>query len=343
MSSSIRCATKSRSCMPLCSSSGSGCRITYWRCELLRRFSIRTTRFRAAVRGRRTASCTCASRRRRRQPRRDRTMFLLDTLLLAPGKAVMFLLEELAKKAGEEFLDDDAVKQELQQIYALLEAGQMSETEFASREYRLVEQLQRIAPAKFPNTATRGGAGSPLLPAIDAGVMTLDPTDFQQGAAARVLPDVSAGMSLQPLIDMITSTMSGGPARTALPPAAAPLDVATLEHIRDEENLEAVMRWREQKHADATASLSVAPAVHAVPARIDRMSPVVDAESYAARAVPPSFDRVPPSGPVPPVVTTPPALADRAPIGAEAAPLFVDPAPVISSSPSIDRPPASSP
>jgi len=83
--------------------------------------------------------------------------------------------------------------------------------------------------------------------------------------------------------------------------------------------------------------------VHAVAARIERTSPVVDAESYAARAVPPSFDRVPPSGPVPPVVTTPPALADRAPIGAEAAPLFVDPAPVISSSPSIDRPPASAP
>ncbi len=75
-------------------------------------------------------------------------MFLLDTLLLAPGKAAFFLLEELAKKAQEEFLNDDVVKQELQEIYALLEAGRISETDFEAREIRLVERLEQIAMAK---------------------------------------------------------------------------------------------------------------------------------------------------------------------------------------------------
>ena len=70
-------------------------------------------------------------------------MFLLDSLLLAPGKAVLFMLEELAKKAQEEFLDDDSVKQELQEIYARLEGGSISEQEFERRELGLMQRLER--------------------------------------------------------------------------------------------------------------------------------------------------------------------------------------------------------
>ena len=76
-------------------------------------------------------------------------MFLLDSLLLAPGKAVVAMLEELAKKAQEEFLDDATVKKELQDIYALLEAGTISEREFDSREVGLLQRLEQIARAKF--------------------------------------------------------------------------------------------------------------------------------------------------------------------------------------------------
>ena len=76
-------------------------------------------------------------------------MFLLDSLLLAPGKAVVAMLEELAKKAQEEFLDDASVKKELQDIYALLESGTISEKEFDSREVGLLQRLEQIARAKF--------------------------------------------------------------------------------------------------------------------------------------------------------------------------------------------------
>ena len=76
-------------------------------------------------------------------------MFLIDDLLKAPGKAVFLLFEELARKAQEEWLDDDSVKQELQQIYALLDGGKISESEFEAREQKLLERLEQIARVKF--------------------------------------------------------------------------------------------------------------------------------------------------------------------------------------------------
>jgi len=85
-------------------------------------------------------------------------MFLLDSLLLAPGKAVIAMLEELAKKAQEEFLDDASVKQELQEIYKLLEGGTISEKEFDAREVGLLQRLEQIAMAKFG-----GNGGMPQL------------------------------------------------------------------------------------------------------------------------------------------------------------------------------------
>lgn len=75
-------------------------------------------------------------------------MFLIDDLLLAPGKAVFFLFESLAKKAQEELFDEEPLKQELQEIYALLEAGQITEEEFALREGRLLEALEQISRLK---------------------------------------------------------------------------------------------------------------------------------------------------------------------------------------------------
>lgn len=86
-------------------------------------------------------------------------MFLLDSLLLAPGKAVLFMFEELAKKAQEEFLDDDTVKQELQDIYARLEAGAISEKEFETRELGLMQRLEQIARAKFEGSWGTPGMG----------------------------------------------------------------------------------------------------------------------------------------------------------------------------------------
>jgi hypothetical protein len=76
-------------------------------------------------------------------------MFLVDNLLGGPGQAAMFVLKEIARKAQEDWLDDDAVKQELQEIYALAEAGKISSQEFEARECNLLERLEQIARAKY--------------------------------------------------------------------------------------------------------------------------------------------------------------------------------------------------
>ncbi len=78
-------------------------------------------------------------------------MFLLDNLLTAPGKAMLFLFEEMAKKAQEEWLDDSSIKEELQELYSLLDAGRVEEKEFEEREQRLLARLEQIANIKLGN------------------------------------------------------------------------------------------------------------------------------------------------------------------------------------------------
>ena len=85
-------------------------------------------------------------------------MFLIDNLLAAPGNGLMFVFKELARKAQEEWLDDDGLKKELHEMYALFEAGRISEREFEEKEYRIVERLQQIAKAKYQQ---KWGAAEP--------------------------------------------------------------------------------------------------------------------------------------------------------------------------------------
>lgn len=71
-------------------------------------------------------------------------MFLIDQLLLAPAKAVFFVFREIAKRADEESGDDEAVTQELRELYMLLESGKISEQEFERREQVLIRRLEKI-------------------------------------------------------------------------------------------------------------------------------------------------------------------------------------------------------
>jgi hypothetical protein len=82
-------------------------------------------------------------------------MFLIDDLLCAPGKAILFIFRELANKGLEELLDDESVKRELQELYNLLSSGKISEAEFEGRENRLLERLEQIARLKFQSGQSR--------------------------------------------------------------------------------------------------------------------------------------------------------------------------------------------
>jgi hypothetical protein len=159
-------------------------------------------------------------------------MFLLDSLLMAPGNAAFVLFKQLARKAQEEWLDDDSVKQELQELYLLLEAGRISDRDFEARECRLLERLEQIARAKFRD---KWGAeeGSPVmsqselqlgLPAADvilaqtlpsppdpeSNVLPPAPSDFAFAATPPPLPTPSP-LAVPPPVAMAPPPIAGEP------------------------------------------------------------------------------------------------------------------------------------
>ena len=77
--------------------------------------------------------------------------FLLDDILLAPLNGVIFIAEKIHAQAMEELLDEEGVRQELREIYMLLETGKMSEAEFEEREAVLVERLEELEAYKQGN------------------------------------------------------------------------------------------------------------------------------------------------------------------------------------------------
>jgi len=135
-------------------------------------------------------------------------MFLIDDVLLAPGKAAYLLFQELARKAQDEWLNDDTIKQDLQELYGMLEAGRISEKDFEERECRLLERLEQIARVKFQD---KWGA----------------PEAAAEGAIAA-LPTVSPPIELPvaaPLAPPLPPPPLPPPPR---PPAPPPLPVAPL-------------------------------------------------------------------------------------------------------------------
>jgi hypothetical protein len=134
-------------------------------------------------------------------------MFLLDNLLLAPAKAVYVLLKELAQKAQEEWLDDESVKQELQQIYALLESGQLSEADFEAREIQLVERLQQIARAKVQGQWSEDAAADAAPPGdVDVTEVALYP---DAAAIADAIPATKVAAIAAAIPGTLPAAMAG--------------------------------------------------------------------------------------------------------------------------------------
>lgn len=73
---------------------------------------------------------------------------LLDDILLAPIKGTLFIAGKIHDLAMEEFLDEEGTRQELRELYALIEKGEISEEEFEEREEELVEWLEQIEAYK---------------------------------------------------------------------------------------------------------------------------------------------------------------------------------------------------
>lgn len=75
-------------------------------------------------------------------------MGLLDSILFAPIKGVYFIGKKVHDMAMEELLDEDKVREELRELYALIESGKVSEEEFELQEADLVERLEEILAYK---------------------------------------------------------------------------------------------------------------------------------------------------------------------------------------------------
>ena len=63
-------------------------------------------------------------------------------------KGLFFIFKEIAKRVEEELTDEDSVKQELVELYRMLETGRITEKEFDKREGELIERLEEIEEYK---------------------------------------------------------------------------------------------------------------------------------------------------------------------------------------------------
>lgn len=75
-------------------------------------------------------------------------MFLLDDILLAPVKGVVWLGKQVAKEANQQLFDEASIKESLARLQELHEFGEISEKEFHDLEEKLLARLQKARQMK---------------------------------------------------------------------------------------------------------------------------------------------------------------------------------------------------
>ena len=72
-------------------------------------------------------------------------MFLIDDILLAPAKGVLWVFREIHDAAQEELAgESETITAALSELYMRLETGQITETEFDAQETPLLDRLDRL-------------------------------------------------------------------------------------------------------------------------------------------------------------------------------------------------------
>ena len=78
-------------------------------------------------------------------------MFLIDDLLLAPVKGILWVFREIYDAAQQEMAGErEPIIAALSELYMRLETGQISEAEFETREKKLLDRLDRIQAEEVP-------------------------------------------------------------------------------------------------------------------------------------------------------------------------------------------------
>jgi hypothetical protein len=75
-------------------------------------------------------------------------MFLLDDLIFAPVKGVGWLAKQIADEANRQLFDEASIKESLERLQELREAGEVSEKEFQDLEDKLLARLQKAREMK---------------------------------------------------------------------------------------------------------------------------------------------------------------------------------------------------
>ena len=72
-------------------------------------------------------------------------MILVDDILLAPFRGLLWIFEEIHRAAQEEMVGDaESITAELSTLYMRLETGKITEQEFAEQERVLLDRLDKI-------------------------------------------------------------------------------------------------------------------------------------------------------------------------------------------------------
>ena len=75
-------------------------------------------------------------------------MFLIDDILLAPLKGVIFIGKKINDVIEKEMSDEGSIKERLMGLQLKFEMDEISEDEYAKEEERLMEQLETIRKMK---------------------------------------------------------------------------------------------------------------------------------------------------------------------------------------------------
>jgi hypothetical protein len=72
-------------------------------------------------------------------------MFIVDDILMAPMKGVLWICEQIQEAAEQDQANEaDNITVELQKLYRSLESGSITEEEFEVRESKLLDRLDSI-------------------------------------------------------------------------------------------------------------------------------------------------------------------------------------------------------
>ena len=72
-------------------------------------------------------------------------MLLIDDILLAPFRSLVWLFREIHNAAQQEMADEaENLTAQLSELYLLLESGKISDEEFDQKEAQILDRLEEI-------------------------------------------------------------------------------------------------------------------------------------------------------------------------------------------------------